>query len=207
MATDQTAVPQKTWLGRLIQRFADWVSNTAKPEIHDVAVMADKIGNAFKASEASPTGLLHLFEVALPMIIPASSGLVNAFQFALSKIVTDLDLAVAETDKTGDQIIMDGLKKLESLKGTEDYAIKMHSFAAKVQMWFSANLQLGITIEQALTLPAIVHDPTLSKIANEIMGDIKGASGVVDTVVDETENVINTNQAQQGAQPQPGNAG
>jgi hypothetical protein len=200
MSTDQNT--GKSWLGNLISKFLTWVNLKAKPEIHDFAVVADKVGNAFKASEASPTGLLHLFEVALPMIIPASTGLVNAFQFALAKIVTDLDLAVAETSKTGDQIIMDGLKKLESLKGTEDYAIKMHSFAAKVQMFFSNNLQLGLTIEQALTLPAIVHDPTLSKIATEVVQDIKGASQVVDSVVKETEQTINS--AQPGNTNTPG---
>lgn len=190
MSTDQT---QKTWLGRILQSVANWFTKEAKPAVHDIVVIADNIGNALKKSEASPTGLLHLFEVALPMVIPASTGLVNAFQFALNKIVIDLNWAKAETDKTGDQIIQDGLKYLASIKGTDDYVIQMHAFAAKTQKWLSDNLQAGLTIQQALMTPQIVHDPTLFGIAQELIGDVNIASQAVNTVADETQAAIDAN--------------
>lgn len=190
---DQTTQPQKTWLGRLIQKVGNWFTNEAKPIVHDIVVIADNVGNKLKASEASPTGLLHLFEVALPMVIPASTGLINAFQFELNKIVTDLNWAKAESGKTGDQIVQDGLTYLKSLKGTDDYAIQMHAFAAKTQKWFSDNLQAGLTIQQALTTPSIVHDPTLSLIANEIIKDVQGVSQVADAVADTTQEIIDAN--------------
>lgn len=193
--------PTQTWLGKLFSTIASWFSK-AGPVVHSITIIADNVANAVKNAEASQLG--QLFEVGLEMAIPASTGLVNAFKLELNVIVTDLNWAVAEEGKTGNQIVQDGLTYLASIKGTDNYAVQLHAFAAKVQKWFSDNLGAGLTIEQALLTPQIVHNPALLGIANEIIGDVEGAQKVVNTVVDETQQAIDKSNAAPG---QPTSAG
>ncbi len=171
---------QKTWLGNLIAKVAAFFSG-ASNGIHDITVIADNIANTIKNSPL--TGLL---ENALEMVIPASTGLVEAFKLELPNIVEKLNWALAAESKTPDALVIEGLAYLKTLKGTDDYVIQLNSFAAKVQKWFSDNLGYGLTIQAALLTPQIVHDPALLNIANSIVSDAQKVSNIVNEVVDET---------------------
>ena len=175
-----------TWLGKLFATVASWFSKVSGP-IHDVTVLADNIANAIKNSP-----LTSVAYTALEMAIPASTGLVDGFKLALPKIVTDLNWAVAEESKTPDQLIQDGLDYLKTIKGTDDYVIQLNSFAAKVQKWFSDNQGLGLTIQQALLSPQIVHNPTLLGIATDVQAVINEAPVIIDSVVAESAPQITT---------------
>ena len=118
--------------------------------------------------------------------------MVDGFKLALPKIVTDLNWAVAEESKTPDQLIQDGLDYLKTIKGTDDYVIQLNSFAAKVQKWFSDNQGLGLTIQQALLSPQIVHNPTLLGIATDVQAVINEAPVIIDSVVAESAPQITT---------------
>lgn len=170
MPTTQTT---QTWLGKVFAKVASWFGN-ASGAIHDVVVIADNVANAIKSSPLTP-----VVETLLEKAIPASTGLVEAFKLELPNIVTKLNWAVAESSKTPDQLVADGLAYLQTLKGTDQYVIALHSFAATVQKWFSDNLGYGLTIQMALTSPQVVHNPALLDIANEVVS-------VVNTVVKDT---------------------
>lgn len=176
MATTTTT----TWLGRLFATVVSWFSK-ASAAIHDVTVLADNVTNAIKNSPI--TGGI---ETALEMSIPASTGLVEAFKLELPNIVTKLNWAVAEESKTPDQLVSDGLAYLESIKGTDDYVIQLNSLAAKIQKWFSDNQGLGLTIQQALLTPQIVHNPTLLSIATDVENALETTSKAVNSVVTAT---------------------
>jgi len=168
---------QTTWLSRLFASIVVFFSKAA-PAIHDITVIADNVANVMKSSP-----ITSIVETGLEMAIPASTGLVEAFKLQLPNIVTKLNWAVAEESKTPDQLVLDGIRYLQSVKGTDIYVVQLNSFAALVQKWLSDNQGLGLTIQQALLTPQIVHSPQLLGIANEVVADIKIASGIVDKVV------------------------
>lgn len=127
--------------------------------VHSIVDIADKIANAIKTVEASQVG--QLLETGLEAFIPASTGLINAFKLWLPKIVTDLNWAVAEEDKTDTQKVADAVAYLASIKGTDVYAAQLNTLNALIQKWLSDNQGAGITIQQALTVSQIIHNPDL----------------------------------------------
>lgn len=169
-----------TWLGKLFAAIGAFFSG-ASAQVHDVTIIADRVANVIKSSP-----ITSALETGIEMAIPASTGLVEAFKLELPNIVQKLNWAVAEETKTPDQMVQDAFKYLQSIKGTDDYVIQLNGFAAKVQKWLSDNQGLGLTIQQALLTPQIVHNPQLLGIANEVISNLKVVSGIVDTVVKDT---------------------
>lgn len=133
--------------------------SSASSEVHTIVSIADKIANEIKTLEASQVG--QFLEVTLEALIPASTGLVNAFKLWLPVIVTDLNWAVAEEGKTNTQKISDALTYLASIKGTDVYASQLNTLNALIQKWMSDNQGAGVTIQQALTMAQVVHNPDL----------------------------------------------
>jgi hypothetical protein len=131
----------------------------ASTQVHSIVDIADKIANAIKLAEASQVG--QLLETGLEAFIPASTGLVNAFKLWLPKIVTDLNWAVAENGKTDAQKVQDAVAYLASIKGTDAYAAQLNTLNALIQKWLSDNQGAGMTIQQALTVSQVNHNPDL----------------------------------------------
>ncbi len=158
MSTTQTS-----WLSNLLAKIGSWFS-TATTETHDFAVIADNLANTVKTVEASTVG--QVFETTLEMIIPASTGLVNAFKLYWPKLITTLNLAVAETGKSDTQIVVDGAGALNKMKGIDPnaYATTVTGIAANIKQWLMDNTGSGGTIQQGIITQVIAHDPSLATI-------------------------------------------
>jgi hypothetical protein len=131
----------------------------ASTEVHSIVDIADKIVNAIKSVEQSQVG--QLIESGLEAFIPASTGLINGFKLWLPKIVTDLNWAVNEEGKTDTQKVADAVAYLASIKGTDAYAAQLNTINALIQKWLSDNQGSGMTIQQALTVSQVNHNPDL----------------------------------------------
>lgn len=167
------ATTQKTWIGNLLAKIAAFFAG-ATNAAHDFAVVADNLANAIKTAEASTLG--QLFETGLEMLIPASTGLVDAFKLYWPKLLVTLNLAVQETGKTDEQIIIDGAAALAKMKGIDPnaFAVVMTGISAHVKQWFMDNTGSGGTIQQSILTQVIAHDPTLATVI--------GLAPVTDTV-------------------------
>lgn len=153
----------KTWLGNLIAKVAAWFS-TASNDLHDFTVIADNLVNAIKKIEASTVG--QFLETTVEILIPASTGLVNAFKLWLPVVVIDLNWALQEEGKTNEQKITDAAAYLIKLKviNPDAYATQANALNALIQKWLGDNSGIGTTIQQALVSAPIVHDPSLLNI-------------------------------------------
>jgi len=133
--------------------------HSASGAVHTIVTVADNIANEIKTLEASQIG--QFLETTVETLIPASTGLVNAFRLWLPKIVTDLNWAVKEEGKTDAEKIADAVAYLESIKGTDAYAAQLNTLNALIQKWLSDNQGAGMTIQQALTISQVNHNPDL----------------------------------------------
>jgi hypothetical protein len=127
--------------------------------VHTIVTTADNLANAIKNLEASQVG--QFLEVGLEALIPASTGLINAFKLWLPVVVIDLNWAVKEDGKTDAEKVADAVAYLESIKGTDAYAAQLNTLNALIQKWLSDNQQGGLTIQQALTISQVNHNPDL----------------------------------------------
>lgn len=133
--------------------------HTASSKVHDIVTIADNVANAVKTLEASTVG--QFIESGIEALIPASTGLVNAFKLWLPVIVTDLNWAVKEEGKTDAEKVADAVAYLESIKGTDVYASQLNTLNALIQKWLSDNHGAGLSIQQALTISQVNHNPDL----------------------------------------------
>ena len=133
----------------------------ASNQVHDIVTIADKIANEIKTLDESTVG--QFLTSTIVTIIPAASGLVNAFQLWLPKIVTDLNWAVKEEGKTDAEKVTDAVNYLTSLKASnpDAYASQLNSINALIQKWLSDNQGAGLNIQQALTISQVNHNPSL----------------------------------------------
>ena len=152
-----------TWLSKILAKVASYFGN-ASNEIHDVAVISTNVVNAIKNAEQSNIG--QLVETGLEMVIPASSGLINAFKLWLPVVLKDLNWVVGETNLNLtlpdlQNYLSAAASYLSTIKGTDVYAAQLNSLNALVQKWFSDQRGLGLTMPQALLTPQAVYNPNL----------------------------------------------
>lgn len=155
-----TTTSVKTWLSKAwttIKTFFDKASN----QVHDLTVIADNLANALKNAEASNIG--QFLETTVEMIIPSSTGLINAFKLWLPVVVAKLNWAVAEEGKAPQQVVADAVSYLQGLKTSDPdlYAAQLNTLNALIQKWFSDNQGAGLNIQQALATTQVVHNPDL----------------------------------------------
>ena len=133
----------------------------ASGTVHEIVTIADKIANEIKVLDESQVG--QFLTVTIETIIPSTTGLINAFQLWLPKIVTDLNWAVQEDGKTDAQKVTDAVNYLSKLKASnpDAYASQLNSINALIQKWLSDNQGAGLNIQQALTISQVNHNPNL----------------------------------------------
>lgn len=125
--------------------------------VHDYASIANNIVNALKTLEQSQVG--QFIETTLETLIPASTGLVNAFKLELPNIFKILELVTDETSKTSEQIVADGVAALQALKVSNPklYALKTAGLATFTSEFFTNNNGEQATFGQLLALGQSVH--------------------------------------------------
>jgi hypothetical protein len=154
---------KKTWLGRLFQKLAAWVS-TADDKLHDAAMIANNIGNAVVKAMASPQAQLLLDEIE--MVVPASTGLVEALKLQVPVIVNKVHTVSTVLGTSGEQQAMESLASLALIAKSDPdlFATKVDGIVALVIKFISDNQGLGATIQQVLPMPQIVHNPDLVNV-------------------------------------------
>lgn len=150
----------ESFLGKLWHSVKTFFTG-ASSVVHTIITVADKIVNEFKTVEESTVG--QFLETTLETLIPQTIPLVNALKLWLPKIVTDLNWAVAEDGKKGEEVLADALKYLNTLKGVniDAYAAQLNTLNALIQKFMSDNQQGGLTIQQAITVGQVIHNPDL----------------------------------------------
>lgn len=131
-------------------------SNNALKEI---ATIADNFVNALKAAEASPTG--QAIESIIELIIPSSTGLINALKLAFP--IAQQQLANIEDGKTQAELEQAFLSWLTGLKTSDPnlYAGALTTINAWVQKFLADNQGEILPIENALANTQIVHTLSL----------------------------------------------
>lgn len=129
--------------------------------VHTIVTLADELVNKLKDLEESEAG--QFLETAIETLIPASTGLINAFRLWLPIVVTDLNWAVQEEGKTSEEKIADAIAYLTKLKviNPDAYAAQLNTINALIQKWLSDNQGAGLNMPQALTITQVNHNPDL----------------------------------------------
>lgn len=155
MSTEHESFLQKIW-DAISSIFSK--SNTALKEI---ATIADSFVNALKAAEASPIG--QGIESIIELVIPSSTGLINALKLAFPKV--QQQLANIEDGKTQAEIEQAFLTWLTGLKTSDPnlYAGTLTTLNAWVQKFLADNQGEILPIENALANSQIVHKLALTQ--------------------------------------------
>lgn len=148
----------------IFSRFWDWIKSLS-PAGQAIISTADKLVNELKVLEASDAG--QFLEGTIEAVVPASTGLVNAFKLWLPVVVTDLNWVVVEEGKTDAQKIADAVAYLKQLKisNPDAYAGQLNTLNALIQKWMSDNQGEGITMPQALAISQINHSSDLLEVS------------------------------------------
>lgn len=118
--------------------------------------IAENIVNGIKSFEGSEIGKISIG--ALESFIPASTGLINAFNEQLPVWIVGLNWAVNETGKTPDAQLQDAVTYLKSITDPDIYAAQLNTLKALISKFFTGNDGVvPLSIQQALTLAQPSH--------------------------------------------------
>lgn len=133
--------------------------------IQDIAGIANNFVNALKAAEASPTG--QAIESIIELVIPSSTGLINALKLAFPKVQEQL--ANIESGKTEAEIEQLFLQWLQGLKVADPvlYAGTLTTLNAWVQTFLANNQGQDLPVENALTNGVVLHKAALDGIGDD----------------------------------------
>ena len=147
----------ETFVSNLFSKILNWIKG-AEAKLKPVLDIAENILNALKTFDASALG--QTVEGLIETVIPASTGLINAFKLQLPVWLIKLNWITNEDNKTFDQQWTDALAYLDTLKGGSEYAVQLNSLKALFTEFFAGNGKDVVNIQQALTLAQAHHDIT-----------------------------------------------
>lgn len=142
------------WLGKEWHQFVTWLKgaeNTLKP----VLSIAENVLNGLKTFVASPVGLT--LESLVETLIPASTGLVEAFNLQLPVWLVQLKWIEAEDDKTLSEQWSDAQAYLNSITDPKVYATQLASLKALFTAFFAGDGENAVNIQQAIVLSQPSH--------------------------------------------------
>lgn len=149
-------------IGDVLHKGIDGLKTIAKVAF----AFGDDLVNGIKAIEATPLGadIVSAVEVIAGAVIPAAY--LNAFKTFLPVFIKDMGWVQGELSKPDDQIISDFVTWFNSIASPNAKASVAHVVAANVSQFVSDVTNAGNTIQQSLTLPQIVHDPSLFDVVS-----------------------------------------
>lgn len=140
-----------TSISSLFHKVLTWIKG-AEDKLHPAIKIAEDLVNALKSPQAETV------EAIIETIVPASTGLINAVKLLLPSILEKLKWVDTEVTKDLNSQWDDAIKYLESLKGTDEYAVQLNSLKALLTKFFAQNAGQDLTIQQALVLSQPTHD-------------------------------------------------
>lgn len=154
----------ETFLSILFKKIAAWLKGAEKVLAPSIQI-AENLLNALKKFEASPLG--QTVNVLIETLIPASTGLINAFQLQLPVWLIDLGWIKNEAGKTLDQQWQDAQAYLNSIIDPNVKATQLAALKALFTNFFVQNSGVTVspntefTINHAMVLAVPSHDPSI----------------------------------------------
>lgn len=153
----------ETFLKTLFQKILAWITK-AETALSPAITIAENLLNGLKKFDESVVGqtVISIIEA----YIPASTGLINAFQLQLPVWLIDLGWIQNEEGKTLQQQWQDAQTYLEGIVDTKVKATQLASLKALFLHFFATNTGAVVdgkefTIQQAIVLSPPTHDPTI----------------------------------------------
>lgn len=153
---------QEPWLEREFDDIKVWVIGEVD-KLKPLVDIADKLVNEIKTLEASAAG--QFVETTIETLIPASTGLINAFRLQLPVWVIDLNWAADEEGKTDDQKWQDAVTYLNGIVDPDVRAAQLNTLKALFSKFFAGNSGHALTMPQSLTISQPSHDPAIATAA------------------------------------------
>jgi hypothetical protein len=155
--SDQTNNPISNaiaWVTKEFKQLITWIGQ-AEEKLKPALVVAENLLNGLKSFTDSGIGktVISIIEAE----IPASTGLLVAFQNQLPIWLAELNWINNEGNKTLDEQWKDALAYLSSIKDPDVYASQLNTLKALFTKFFGTNEGLGVTIQQALTIAQPSH--------------------------------------------------
>lgn len=147
-----------TWISEEITKALNWIKG-AETKLAPVINIAENVLNGLKTFEASTLG--QLVESVIEAEIPASTGLINAFNLQLPVWLIELNWIKSETGKSLTEQWEDAQSYLNSITDPNVKASQYNTLKALFSNFFAQNEGIETTIQQMLTLA----QPTHSSIA------------------------------------------
>lgn len=142
-----------TSLSQLFHKVIDWIKG-AEEKLHPVIVIAENVLNALKSFNDSTIGKTVIAIVEAE--IPASTGLINAFQLQLPIWLVELKWIDGESTKTLEEQWQDAQAYLKTVS-PDVYASQYNTLKALFIKFFADNGGAVVTIQQSLVLAQPTH--------------------------------------------------
>lgn len=144
----------ETFISDELKKIVSWVEGEEK-NVAPAIALAENALNAIKSFEVTPEG--ETIEAILEAVIPASTGLVVAFNNQLPVWLADLGLIDAEAGKNLSAQVSDAVSVVKSKTDSNVVSVILGGLKSLFTTWFADNLGTPITIQQAQTLSQPTH--------------------------------------------------
>src|ERR1700748_2130521 len=134
-----------TWISDEIKKLTNWITGAEKT-LSPVIDIAENVLNGIKNFEASAPG--QLLESVVEAYIPASTGLINAFNMQLPVWLVELNWIKNETSKSLTEQWEDALSYLNSISDQNVKASQYNTLKALFSKFFADNQGVPATIQQ-----------------------------------------------------------
>lgn len=161
-------------IGNILHKGLDGLKTIAKV----VFQFGDDLTNGIKAIEATPVGseIIGAVETVAGLVIPQQYQI--AFKAWFPTFIKDMGWVKDELNKSDDDIVADFVTWFTGLTKPAIKASVAHVIAANGSLFVSDQIGAGVTPQQALTLPQIVHDPTIfdAPVASAVVNSLSPAT-------------------------------
>lgn len=142
------------WIADELHKLVSWISGAEKTLAPAISI-AETALNALKTFDSSVAG--QTIESIIEGVIPASTGLINAFHLQLPVWLVELNWIKNETGKTLTEQWEDVQSYLNSISDPDVKASQYNTLKALFLKFFGSNTGEPVTIQQALTLAQPTH--------------------------------------------------
>ncbi len=138
-------------IGHFFKKVLDWITG-AEEKLKPILKIAEDVLNALKSPAAQS------IEAIIESVVPASTGLIEAFKLQLPVWLVQLKWIEDEAGKTLDQQWQDALNYLNSIPDKDVRAAQLATLKALFTKFFGSDGEHVVNIQQAITLSQPSHD-------------------------------------------------
>lgn len=146
----------ENFLVNIFKKLIEWITGAEKA-LKPVITIAENVLNGIKNFDGSVEGAS--IESLIEQLIPASTGLIDAFKIQLPVWLTQLNWIKDEANKTLDEQWADAQAYLNSIIDKDVKATQLAALKALFTKFFGSDGEHVVNIQQAITLSQVTHDP------------------------------------------------